>query len=280
MAGEVDGGGVTGAIGLIGGAIASFLHGFFAITAKELVRLITYLKNALVEVSKQLLVGLVRLGRALARALVQLIRVTWNVVRSFLIWAARKLAALEKFLKDQFAPVLKFLKKLKDNLDLFYRRFIRPILDVIDFLRQINRVLQVLHIDFLRKVDETLAKIEQRIEDPFLWVRSHITELENWINRIVTLDGIFQRLTLIRSMSSYAPSWINGFWNTQLDPSTLPPPGAPPGPHYPLEAVENNGRELGRSYMGEDNRMRSFVEVLQPIWRVAAGLDPPVDLPP
>lgn len=280
MAGEVGGGSFLGALGTIAGAIAGFLRGFFAITAKELIRLITYLKDALVEVSKQLLTAVVRAGHALWKALRSIGILAYQGIKRGLLWTARKLAQLEAFLKAKFKPILDWLAKVKLHLREFWNRFIRPILDVIDFIRQVNRVLQIFHIGVLQKLDSTLAQIEQKIEGPFLFVWQHITEVENWINRIVTLDGLFQRLTLIRSLASYAPDWINGFWNSQLNPATLPQPGVPPSQRYPLEAVEINGRELGKSYEGKDNRMHDSVAALVPLWRIAAGYDPPTDLAP
>lgn len=280
MAGEAGGGGFLGAIAGIGVSIASFLKGFFSITAKELVRLITYLKNALVEVSQKLLDAVWAAGKGLWKALRSVGLLAYHGLKRGLLWTARKLAQLEAFLKAKLKPILDWLAKVKLHLREFWNRFIRPILDVIDFIRQVNRVLQIFHIDVLRKLDSTLAQIEQKIEEPFLFVWRHITELENWLNRIVTLDGLFQRLTLIRSLASYAPDWINGFYNRQLDPSKLPQPGHPSTQRYPLEAVEINGRELGKSYEGKDNRMRESVDVLVPLWRIAAGLDPPTDLAP
>lgn len=213
-----EGGGSFGGsiVGIIGG-IASFVKGFFNITAKELYRFITYLKDHIVQLSQALLNGVLKLGRSLARAVVSMLRLAAHGLKTLALWANRKLLALERYLKDKFGPILRWLKLVKDHLDDFYKRFIRPIIDTIEFIRQLNRVLQVFHINLLRKLDATLAQIEQKIEEPFLWVRAHITEIENLVNRVLTLNGLFQRLTLLRSMAHYAPAWINHFWSRQID---------------------------------------------------------------
>lgn len=215
-----EGGGSFGGavVGIIAG-IGNFISHWFGITAKELLRLVTYLKDHIVQLAQALLNGVLKLGRALARTVVSLVRLVGRSIKAFAIWADKKFHALETYLKTKFKPVLDWLKKVKLHLDSFYKTYIRPIIDTIEFIRKLNSLLHIFHIDVLRKLDATLAKIEQRIEDPFLWVRSHITELENWVNRIVTLDGFFQKLTLIRSMAKYAPAWINGFYNAQLPPS-------------------------------------------------------------
>jgi hypothetical protein len=215
------GGSFLGAAASIAGGIGSFISHWFGITAKELLKLITFLKDNIVKLSQALLNGVLKLGRALARAVVSMVRLAAHTIKQLAQWSYRKLLALERYLKDKFAPVLRWLKLVKDHLDDFYKKYIRPIIDTIEFIRSLNRLLQVFHINVLQKLDSTLAKIESRIEEPFLWVRSHITDLENWINRIVTLDGFFQKLTLIRSMARYLPTWSNLFWSGQIDPVKL-----------------------------------------------------------
>jgi len=212
---EVGGGGFLGAIAGVGAAVGSFLRSFFGITARELVRLITALKNALVDISQAMVTGVWRLGRSLARALVSFARLTGLGFKRFVLWADRKFRVLEKWLKDRFAPVLQFLKKIKDHINDFYRRFVRPIIDAIEFIRSFNRILQVFHVNLLGKLDSVLARVEQRLDEPFEWARRHITELENWIDRIVTLDGFFQRLTLLRSLAHNADGLTRVFWNSQ-----------------------------------------------------------------
>lgn len=272
---DFGGGGFLGGIGGVLAGIAGFLRGFFAITTAQLLRLVQYLRDQLVALSKQMLSAVWRAGRALARALLTLGRLAFNGLKSFLLWAGAKFQALERWLKQLLAPVLRFIKTIKDHIDQFYKRFVRPIIDTIEFIRQINRVLQVFHIHLLQKLDATLQQIEQKIEDPFLWVRAKFTAIENVIDRVMTLDGFFQRLTLIRSMSRYAPAWVNGFWNSQIDPTRRAGDDYSRGRDYPLDAKWANGLELGRFYRSEDNRMQADIDRLVPIWRIAAGIDPP-----
>ncbi len=263
---DFGGGGFLGAVGGILAGIAGFLRGFLTITAAQLLRLIQYLRDQLVALSKQMLSAVWRAGKALARALVSLGRLAGGALKTFVLWAGRKLAALEQWLKDLFAPLLRLLKTLKDHIDDIYKRFIRPIIDTIEFIRQINRVLNLFHIRVLNQLDTTLQQIEQRIEEPFLWARAQITQLQNWIDRIVTFDGLFQRLTLIRSLARYAPAWMNGFWNGQIDKGAKAGTDYSRGRDYPLDDAGANGLELGRFFRREDNRMQGEVDELVPLW--------------
>jgi len=129
------------------------------------------------------------------------LKVAWDrAIKPFLSWSYRKLNTLELWVKQKLAPVLEFIGKVKARIDELYKTFVRPIIDTIEFIRAVNRVLETFGITLLQKLDEVLAQIERKIEDPLLWVREKITWVENWIDRIVTFDGLFQRLTLLRSL--------------------------------------------------------------------------------
>lgn len=264
--GDFNGPGFLGGIGGIVAGIASFLRGFGALTVKELLRLVQYLRDQLVSLSKQLLAAIWRSGKALARALAALGRLAFHGLKQFVLWADRKLKALELFLKAKFGPLLIWLKDLKKHIDDIYKRFVRPIIDTIEFIRQINRVLQLFHISVLQKLDTTLQQIEARIDEPFLWLRAHITIVENWINQIIEGDGVFKRVTLLKSMSRYAPEWINGFWNRQIDPNRKAGDDYARGRDYPLDEPFANGLELGRFFRHEDNRMQGKVDELVPLF--------------
>lgn len=269
-----EGGGSFGGsvVGIITG-IASFVKGFFNITAKELLRLIQFLKDHIVELSRALLNGVLKLGRALARVVVSLVRLAAHALKTVALWANRKFLALERYLKDKFAPILHWLKLVKDHLDDFYKHFIRPIIDTIEFIRKLNALLSLFHIDLLRKLDATLAKIEQKIEDPFIKIREKFTILENWVNRIVTLDGLFQRLTLIRSMSKYAGNWTNGFWNSQIDVKVLQENDYKRDLEYPTAEPSSYGAALTQFYSGLGGELQAPIDELVPLWKKAAGVN-------
>jgi hypothetical protein len=261
---DFGGGGFLGSIGGILSGIAGFLRGFLAITVKDLLRLVQYLRDQLVTLGKQMLSAIWKAGKALARALGSLGRLAYGGLKQFVLWADKKFRLLEAWLKETFAPLLRFLKNIKDHIDDIYKRFVRPIIDTIEFIRQINRVLQVFHVHLLDKLDTTLQRLEQKIEEPFLWVRAELTKIQNVVDRIITLDGLVQRVTLLRSMSKYAPAWINGFWNRQIDPNLKAGTDYSRGRDYPLDTPFANGKELAQFYRrqphaGQDRRARSAV---------------------
>lgn len=249
-------------------ALASVLATAAEVTA-------AYLATALSWLASRVSSFLLSSGAMFARVW-DAVKIVWtDAVKPALLWINDHLRRLQAWLSDTFRPVFDFLRAVRQQLLDFYSKFIRPITDTIDFLRQLSRVLDSFHIHLLDGLDRTLQQIEQRIEEPFLWVYQRLTEIWNVLDRVVTLDGYFQRLTLIRSMARYAPDWMNGFWNAQIAKGAQHGDAYSRGRDYPLDAAEANGKELTQFFRGEGSRMDATIAGLVPIWRIAAGIDPP-----
>src|SRR5260221_924389 len=216
---EFPGGGVLGPIGAIVGAIGSLVGSFVGITAVKLFEFLKLLKDYVLKLAQQTLIGIFRTARALARALRSLVTLAGPALKRFALWSARKLELLYEVIRDHLKQALLWLEKLKKHIRDLYDKWVRPIVDVIQFIRQVNAILELFHISLLKKLDAALATIERRIEDPFIKLNQWITWAENQIDRIITLDGLLQRITLLASMAKYAGSWTNGFWNSQIDPT-------------------------------------------------------------
>lgn len=125
----------------------------------------------------------------LGRAIVDGWKKFWHLVDRFRNWLERS-----------FKPVLKFLFKLRDRLMKFYTKWIRPVLDLIDIGRKTARVLGALGIEWAKALDRKLMEIQEAIDRPFRAVLAKVNEVIGIVNRIVTADGLFQRLALIRSI--------------------------------------------------------------------------------
>jgi len=272
---EFPGGGILGPIGNVVAAIGSLIGSFIGITAARLLEFLKLLKDYVLQLSKELLIGVFRTARAIARVLRTLATFAVNGVKTFAQWAYREIVKLHDFLAEKFGPVLRWLRELKQHIQDIYNRFVRPIIDVIQFIRQLNQILELFHITLLKKLDATLAQIEQRIEEPFLWVTQKITWLENWIDRIVTLDGLFQRVTLIASMARYVAPWSHGFWNSQVDRTRKAGDDYSRTRIFPEDFVWHPGQELAKFYGSQGSRMDADIAALIPVWRQAAGVDPP-----
>jgi hypothetical protein len=123
-----------------------------------------------------------------------------DVLRPFVGWAWQQVERLAAWLKDTLGPVLKFLDKVRTEIDRIYQRWLRPIFDTIEITRRILQLLAFLRIQWARELDAKLADLEARLLAPVRDLYRLVNLASEWVNRVITLDGLFQRLTLIRSM--------------------------------------------------------------------------------
>jgi hypothetical protein len=105
-----------------------------------------------------------------------------------------------KWLDDTFGPVLRFLDAVRTHILKFYDKWVRPFVDIIGFARQVLGILASLGLDWARRLDAKLRWLEEKIEAPFRLVLAKLNEIVNVVNRVVTADGLFQRLAYIRTL--------------------------------------------------------------------------------
>jgi hypothetical protein len=88
----------------------------------------------------------------------------------------------------------------------------------------VARILSSLGLGWARKLDAYLGQLEDKIQRPFQFLLAKINEVINVVNRIVTLDGLIQRVALIRSLARDYKFAGNIWWNTMhraADPAAL-----------------------------------------------------------
>lgn len=148
--------------------------------------------------------GVRDVGSLLARGL----RAGWDLLRAtyehvlkpawskFWTWFDRA----RRWLEDIFRPVFRWIERVRKWVLELYDKHIRPLLDIIGFARRVLRVLAALGADWARALDRVLAELERRIDGAFRVVLAKINEVIGVLNRIVTADGLFQRLALLRSI--------------------------------------------------------------------------------
>jgi hypothetical protein len=114
----------------------------------------------------------------------------------------------KQWLDDTFGPVLRFLKSVRDNLLCFYKTWIRPWLDLIDVTRKMLRIFSSLGLKWASALDKKLGELETAIERPFRLVLAKLNEVITIVNRIVTIDGLIQRVALVGSLQrDYQFAW-------------------------------------------------------------------------
>jgi hypothetical protein len=159
------------------------------------------LANGLKALGSGLLKGLKRTWDFTRRLYDDVLKPAW---KKFWGWFDK----FRKWLDHTFGPILKWLKHVRDAYLCFYKTWIKPWLDLIDITRKTLRVLAALHVSWARAVEARLARLEELIEKPFRLVLAKINEIINLVNRVATLDGLLQRVALIRSLErDYIFAW-------------------------------------------------------------------------
>lgn len=211
--------GISAAILVIAGLNALF--GLFkGKVDKNLAGALTGMRDAIVNFGKVLAEFAKDTGAMLAR-FAGLVRRFWSAVilpalRRLDGWARR----LHTWLRDTFGPLLRALLWLRTKILDFYTKWFRPIFDTIDVLRRMLSLLGFLHLEFARKLDQKLAELERRLRIPLEAVIRKINEAIDVVDRVITLDGLFKRLALIRSMARDARLLVNIWHNSQDKPLT------------------------------------------------------------
>lgn len=176
--------------GFVGGAVATSL----APVVGWLVSTVGWLWS----VVKNFLVGT---GAIFARVWDGL-KIVWSdVLKPAFQWLDQTLTRIHTWLKDTFQPVFDFLRRVRDVVRTLYDTFVKPVLATIDFIRQLDRTLQVFHIHLLAGLDAALTKVEQRVDGVFQWIYGRFADVFNILNTIVGADGFFARYTFLHTQA-------------------------------------------------------------------------------
>lgn len=173
--------------------------------------------NGLKYIGQQFLNGL--------KASWEFLRLTYNqVIKPGLVKFWQWFDKFRHWLDTTFGPVMDWLKIIRDNVVLFYKTWIRPWLDLIDVTRRVLRIFSALGFDWARRLDAKIGELQELIDRPFRLLLSKINEVINIVNRVVTLDGLIQRVALIRSLERDMKfAWAAAVnWRVQpIDPSSI-----------------------------------------------------------
>jgi hypothetical protein len=252
-------------LGIVGGAVATSLEAVVGYLVTAVSWLTTRVANILVST-----------GAIFAKAW-DALKIVWSdVLKPALVWIDKTIARVQAWLKDTLGPVFRWLDRIRVELNAIYNRFVKPLIDTIEFVRQVNRVLLTFHITWLQKLDNYLAELERRIREPILWLYARLSEVQNAVNFILTADGFFQRYALLRSMDRYAPAWMRSFWDKQVVGLSGQALDDARALKQPLTAPASYGAQLGKLYSGADSEFTGYVGELVPLWKQAAGVSAPL----
>lgn len=259
------------------GRILGFLGGLFGLfgggVPKNVKRALEGLRSVVKDIAEETASYFRENGSFLAR-FVGLLRRFWSAGLLPLIrWLRSEFLKLRGWLKRTLAPLFRILKKLRDEWRLFYTRILRPILDTIEAIRFGLKLLELFHVKWAKKLDDTLGLWQSWISTRFLEVLRFINALEDRVYRVITFDYLIERLVFLKTFDINAPTFIRMWWNKQVTGLTPGEAAGKRGQKYPGMPVDEPGRELGAYYSTGGGAYAGFIdEALVPQWLVAAGV--------
>lgn len=229
-------------------------------TVAHLSWLLTKTINGLAEVGHFLMMGLKDVWAFTRRLYTDVLKPAWQ---KFWSWFDK----FRRWLDDTFGPILTWLRELRDNVLLFYKTYIRPWLDLIDVTRKALRVLNSLGLHWAGALDRRLGELETAIEKPFRFVLAKLNEIINIVNRIVTVDGLLQRVALIRSIERD----YRMVWNSLTAPYRKPVTEADVEETKKLvgaRTIADATTDFPKAVLDIGGRHQSLVHEMQSQWRI------------
>lgn len=159
---------------------------------------------------------LIKFGGAIAEVFKKtwdFFQVVWSsTIKPFIQWSWKMIKKLHTWLDTTLKPLLKFLDAARKDILNVYDKWFKPIFVTLDLMRQFLKALEIFHVPFAQKADAAISALEARLLAPMRLALQTINEITGWVNRIINLDGLFQRLTLIESQWHY----VGDTWNVLL----------------------------------------------------------------
>lgn len=238
---------ITGIVSLIGwlaGSQRGRVDGFVA-------RALDGIKDGVSDLADKVIEGALIVAWQFARL--------WDWLKKHVARIARELydifkasvVRVSRILDKIIGPIIDFLDKVRTRLLEIYRDYIKPILEIIEFIRIPLRILSAFNVEWAKRLDATLANLEDWITDNFNYVLGKVNQAINVLNEIVDVTGLLKRFTLVRSIMRDLNLVMALWWNR----SHMPLIGDPLSQY--LQPFE------GREIPPVNAEARAYIEVRQ-----------------
>lgn len=180
------------------------------------------------------------------------------------LWGKVKKVVTE--LGDLIGRAIELLKRVRDYLDRIYRDFVRPILNLLQHVRQLLLLLRLMHLKFADKLDKLVARAQVLITKPFLLIRGKINGILDVLEMILhptgalkggpLLWGIWQEIgslarllsmARLRGLTTATPPEV-AIWKSNFSPDGL----------KTITALNASGKSTAEQDAVDDQVRKSF----------------------
>jgi hypothetical protein len=171
------------------------------------------------------------------------------------VWNALK--AAQSWLEAKLRPLINFLTKLRKLLEVYYRTYIRPMLLLIQHIRQYLQILTALHIGFAQKLDAWLAQVQNKINQSFATIIGTINTLTDIANALMDPLYLLRKPALLLSIRRKIPALIRVLTGKPAWYFFPSPKGSKGGvygaPAGPFNFADTNQNPLASTLLGTDD---------------------------
>lgn len=158
-----------------------------------------------------LLTGVVAAFRVVFAALLAAVSAVWKGISAtgkFLLhlWEGgikglldkivRGISAVIDYVEKLLAPIVRFLKRVRQIWDQVFKLYIKPYLNLLQKIRQYLLLLRLLHVKLAQKLDDRIVASEQLISSIFLQVRGYLNLALDTLNSLTDPRSL-ARLVLV-----------------------------------------------------------------------------------
>lgn len=110
------------------------------------------------------------------------------------------IASLTKWLEDHIGPIIDWLRRAQQYILRLYNTYVRPILVMIQRVRQVLTILRALHIQWAQDLDNILAHVQSDINGIFLKITGTLNAVIDVLNIVTDPARLLRHPTLILSV--------------------------------------------------------------------------------
>lgn len=192
--------GITGAAIAVS-AVLNFLGGLFkGRVSPEIKRALEGMRGAIADVGRAIIDGLAWAGGKMMAILAAVKRFIARTFGPLFDMLKKLVIRVSRILDRILGPIINFLDKVREHVWGIYRDFIRPVLDILEFIRFPLRILSAFNVEWAKRLDATLANLEDWITDNFTFVMGKLNQAINFLNGIVDVTGLLKRYALMNSL--------------------------------------------------------------------------------
>jgi len=204
---------LVGQFGFDFGSIGDFLLGLLSDLINFLLQVLQFIWQALIAVANFIFSVLQFIYKFLTTLFADISRAfkwIWNtVIKGALTKLLTAYVKVRAWLEKTFRPLIDFLKKVRAWYDKFYRMYVRPVLNLIQHIRQVLTVFRLLGFKWAKKLDSLLSKIQGDIIKVFTTLRGYINQIISTIDLIVDPTFILRRNPLFAALVRSVPELRN-----------------------------------------------------------------------